>query len=172
MGIGPLTVGSVLSCAPASCHRIFDGFTAVHESGPGPGLPTLAAAQVVGYLGYTGGHGNAPAMAALDPEQKFCSGESSSELTAHALWFLQSSIHILSHQAFSPNASSCSSTAVAVRAPAQGKSRTRMSEEIYLSSCRMASLSGHSILIRSPRRCGRVRPPECRGREPVRSCDS
>jgi len=27
----------------------------------------MAAAQVVGYLGYTGGHGNAPAMAALDP---------------------------------------------------------------------------------------------------------
>ena len=33
-------------------------------------------------------------------------------------------------------------------------------------------VSGHSILIRSPRRCGRVRPPECRGRERVRSCDS
>jgi len=26
-------------------------------------------------------------------------------------------------------------------------------------------------LPRSPRRCGQVRPPECRGREPVRSCD-
>jgi len=35
-------------------------------AGYGPGLPALAVTQVVGYLGYTGGHGNAAAMAAHD----------------------------------------------------------------------------------------------------------
>ena len=58
---------------PTSCTRAPEGScfyarTLLHPltADNGPGLPTLAAAQVVGYLGYTGGHGNAPAMAALD----------------------------------------------------------------------------------------------------------
>jgi len=41
---------------------------APRAAGLGPGLPTLAAAQVVGYPGYTGRRANVAATAAHDPK--------------------------------------------------------------------------------------------------------
>jgi len=62
--------GSRCSAAPTRLSNSGIFFAALRQSGFGPGLPTLAAAQVVGYLGYTGRHANVAATAALDPLRK------------------------------------------------------------------------------------------------------
>src|SRR6516162_9556390 len=59
------------------------GFVAL-TTGHGPGLPTLAVAQVVGYLGYTGHRVNADATAVSDPQ--VWSGRASQEVSS--IWGL------------------------------------------------------------------------------------
>ena len=59
------------------------GFVAL-TTGHGPGLPTLAVAQVVGYLGYTGHRVNADATAVSDPH--VWSGRASQEVSS--IWGL------------------------------------------------------------------------------------